>query len=103
MTDSTFLARKYHMELLKAEYNQALSNARSALAAALALRENIVEVDPDFAGPSVEKLKKAIKFAYKARTFRGVPLDLPAEINTYRKSTSPGGRKTRDRIAGSVS
>ncbi len=97
------MQKESNLELLKAEYNQLLSTARSALAGAAALRDQIVELDPDFAGPSQDRLEKAIKNAYKARTFSGVPLDLPASANTYRKNTKPGGRKTRDRIAGSVS
>jgi len=83
---------------LKSEYNLHLANARAHLNAAFAIREQLVEKDPDLSGPSLGHLESAVIASYKARTFANLPGDLDAKDNTYRENLKVGGKKTRARL-----
>lgn len=54
----------------KKEYNKNLRIARRATAAALALREHIVDETPNFSGPSTGQLNTAIDALSSARVFK---------------------------------
>lgn len=54
----------------KKEYNKQLRIARRATAAALALREHIVDATPNLSGPSTGNLEAAATALSSARVFK---------------------------------
>lgn len=57
-------------ETAKKEYNKQLRIARRATAAALALREHIVDDEPKLAGPSTDRLSAASEALSASRVFK---------------------------------